>query len=141
MNSDIKSKYISAQADYNPISDPDHNCGILNSLYGYEIKIMAPEEKLSDYDPFLEGYKYPDKVYKQRAWSEIEIIYGCDIQVVPYPEEAPFGNERINWIIENANNSTSKADLCVVPSEWIKQLVNANAAIDVSELYGKYGLS
>jgi len=136
LNPDVKSSYTSAQA-----VEDHYNCDCwkMRDLKGYEIIIMVPEGKLSDYDPFLEGYNQPDKVYKQRAWRETEENWNCVIQVVPYPEEAPFGNERINWIIENANNNTSKADICVVPSEWIYQFANANAALDVSEIYGKHG--
>jgi len=113
----------------------------IGDMKGYVIVIMNADSALTDNDPFLEGYKQPDKVYKQRAWSEVETNYNCDIQVVKYPDDAPWGTARINWIINNATNGTSQCDLGIVSTNWIYQFANANAAVDVTEMYGKYGLS
>ena len=113
----------------------------VGDMKGYEIIIMNASSALTDNDPFLEGYSQPDKAYKQRAWSEVENKYNCDIKVVAYPDIAPWGTARINWIIDNATAGTSQCDLGIVSSNWIYQFAQANAAVDVSELYAKYGLS
>jgi len=108
-------------------------------LKGYDIVIMNAESALSDIDPFLEKYAQPDKTYKQEAWREVEQEYNCTISVVAYPPEAPWGDVRVKWIIDNATNGTSQCDLGTISSNWLYRFANANAAVDVSEYYGKYG--
>lgn len=114
---------------------------IIGDMKGYQIIIMNADSALGDNDPFLESYKQSDKIAKQKAWTEVETNYNCDIQVVAYPPEAPWGAARINWIIDNATTGTSQCDLGIVSTNWIYQFAQANAAVDVSEYYGKYGMS
>ena len=114
---------------------------VVGDLHGYEIVIMNADSALTDNDPFLEGYTKADKQYKQQAWDEVQTKYNCKISVVAYPTVAPWGAQRINWIIDNATAGTSQCDLGIVSSNWIYQFSQANAAVDVSELYAKYGLS
>ena len=130
-----KSGYFSINIQNKPEPYP------IGDMKGYEIIIMNADSALGDNDPFLESYKQSDKLAKQKAWSEVETTYNCKIKVVAYPAEAPWGQARINWIIDNATNGTSQCDLGVVSTNWIYQFANANAAVDVSEMYGKYGLS
>ena len=113
----------------------------VGDLKGYKIIIMNADSALSDNDPFLEKYAQPDKIYKQKAWDEVEKKYNCDIEVVKYPDTAPWGTARINWIIDNATAGTSQCDLGIVSSNWIYRFAQANAGVDVSEYYNKYGLS
>ena len=131
----VKSGYFSINIQNKPEPYP------IGDMKGYEIIIMNADSALGDNDPFLESYKQSDKLAKQKAWSEVETTYNCKIKVVAYPAEAPWGQARINWIIDNATNGTSQCDLGVVSTNWIYQFANANAAVDVSEMYGKYGLS
>ena len=116
--------------EYTPIVPVD--------LKGYEIIIMDAESNLSDINPFLEFYRNDDKTYKQEAWREVEQEFNCTISTKPYPALAPYGDMRINWIIDNANNGTSEADLCSISSSWLHKFVKANAALDLSEYYTKY---
>jgi len=135
LNPNIKSSFfiIDIPLFVPPQPSPDLN--------GYEIVIMDYEGDLSTIDPFSEGYNNPDKIYKQKAWAEIEINYNCKIRVKTYPEEAPYGHQRIKWIIDNANNGTSKCDIAAINPVYLKDLVKSDAAIDVTDLYGKYGLN
>lgn len=120
----------------------------IGDLKGYEIIIMNADSALSDNDPFyheeingvVKEYTQADKQYKQRAWKEVQDKYNCTISVKAYPVDAPWGAKRISWIIDNATNGTSQCDLGIVPTNWIPQFGAANAAVDVSELYDKYGL-
>ena len=114
---------------------------VINDMKGYQIVIMTDADDMENIDPFREGYKNPDKMFKQRAWNEVEENYNCKLVVKNYPETASWGQNRINWIIDNAMNGTTVCDLAMVSSNWIYQFANANAAVDVSELYGKYDLS
>ena len=110
-------------------------------MKGYKIVIMNASSALGDLDPFLDSYTKPDKMYKQSVWLDIEKEFNCDISVVSYPDSAPWGSARINYIIENARNNKSTADLSVVSSLWLHQFANesTNAAADVTDLYVKYG--
>lgn len=112
----------------------------IGDMKGYEIVIMNDESELSNEDPFLESYNNPDKLAKQKAWLESETNYNCKIVVKGYPSIAPMGSNRVNWIIDNAINGTSQFDLGVVSTTYIPQFVDANACVDVSEIYGKYGM-
>ncbi len=113
----------------------------VGDMKGYEIVIMNDKESLNNVDPFLNDYTDSDKEYKQISWTEVENKYNCKLVVKAYPDEAVYGEDRIDWIINNATNGTSKCDLAVVDTNWIYRFANANAAIDTSEMYGKYGLS
>jgi len=108
-------------------------------LQGYEILIMNADSALTDIDPFLDGYVGPDKTYKQKAWEEVQNEYNCKIIVKAYPVEAPWGNARVNWIIDNATNGTSQTDFGVVAGQWINQFAGANAAIDTTKFFATYG--
>ena len=110
-------------------------------LKGYNIIFMNASSALSDIDPFLEKYSQPDKTYKQDAWREVESQFNCTISVVAYPDEAPWGDVRVKWIIDNATNGTSECDLGTISSNWLYRFANANAAVDVTEYYEKYGES
>ena len=117
-----------------PPKEPFPNMG------GYEIIIMNAESALSDNDPFLEGYKNADKLYKQQAWNEVQNNFNCKIIVKAYPATAPWGAPRIAWIKDNASANTSECDLGVVSSNWIYDFAQSNAAINVKEYYNQYGL-
>ena len=110
-------------------------------LKGYKIVIMNASSALADLDPFLDDYKLPDKMYKQAAWQAVEKDFNCDISVEPYPDSAPWGTARINYIIDNAANGVSTADLSMVACSWLYKFANdtTNAANDVTEYYNKYG--
>ena len=113
----------------------------IGDMKGYEIIVMDSAENLALIDPFLEEYNEPDKLAKQKAWSEVEENYNCKIIVKTYPEEAEWGQKRINWIIDNATNGTSMCDIALVHSSWIHKFGRNNSPIDVTELYEKYGFS
>ena len=110
-------------------------------MKGYKIVIMNASSALGDLDPFLDTYTQADKMYKQAAWLEVEKLFNCDISVEAYPDSAPWGPARIQYIIDNAATGTSTADLSVVSNLWLYKFANssANAAVDVTDLYVKYG--
>ena len=134
VDGDVKSDYIKVsvveKVEY-PAAD----------LKGYKIVIMNASSALTDLDPFLDGYKMPDKSYKQQAWLAVEKDFNCDLSVEAYPDTAPWGDQRIKYIIDNAANGQSTADLCVISSNWLYQFAGAdtNAAVDVTDYYTKYG--
>lgn len=71
----------------------DASAGVVEEypdLGGYTIKIAQAEQELREFDPFLEGYTQADKEYKQAAWNEVQEDFNCTIQVVPFPDYAPW---------------------------------------------------
>ncbi|MBQ6817599.1 MAG: Ig-like domain-containing protein [Bacilli bacterium] len=122
------------EVEEEPPQEPFPNMG------GYKIIIMNADSALTDNDPFLEGYSGADKAYKQRAWTEVETNYNCDIVVEAYPAVAPWGPQRIKWIQDNAASGTSQCDLAVISSNWIHEFATSSSAVDVSDYYKQYGL-
>ena len=116
-----------------PEPEPIPNMG------GYKIVIMNAQSALTDIDPFLEGYNGIDKSYKQRAWTEIEEAFNCDISVEPYPEEAPWGPSRVKWIKDNAMNKTSQCDFGIVAAAWLSDFVQSSAALNTTEFFSAFG--
>ena len=109
------------------------------NLGGYKIVIMNADSALAEIDPFLEGYSSADKAYKQRAWTEVENEFNCEISVEAYPDSAPWGSQRVKWITDNASAGTSLLDFGVISAAWLYQFVQANAAVDTSDFFKLYG--
>ena len=131
----VKSKWVNIKVENVPELPP------IPDMKGYKIIIMNADSALKDIDPFLDAYIQSDKSYKQKAWNEIEAEYKCDISVEKYPDVAPWGPQRINWIIDNATAGTTQCDFGVVSGAWINKFGAANAAVDTSEYFRKYGMN
>ena len=108
-------------------------------LKGYTIVLMNADSALSDLNPFLDGYNGSDKVFKQQAWSEIESDYNCHISVEAYPDEAPWGKSRYQWINSQAELGQAKADFYVISSAWLSDIVSVGSAHNASSYYARYG--
>jgi uncharacterized protein YjdB len=108
-------------------------------LKNYQITLLASPGHLDEHDPFLESYQAADKLAKQNAWRTVEDMYNCTIVVDEFPTTAAWGAPRINWVNTNAATNLHTADIMVLTTEWITQLVNANSVVDVSEYYELYG--
>ena len=109
------------------------------NLNGYNITIMNAGHALFDQDPFLEQYAGADKTAKQAAWREVEAAYNCTISVEAYPDEAPWGPARVQWINNNANNTKGGADYYIITTTWLNQFSASKALYPVQDLYLRYG--
>ncbi|HKM29889.1 MAG TPA: Ig-like domain-containing protein [Bacilli bacterium] len=129
------------QSDYQKVTvTPDSNVGITYpDMQGYKIIIMNASSALNTIDPFLDDYTQQNKTFKQQAWTEIKQEYNCNIQVVAYPDEAPWGPDRINWINNQAQAGSAQADYYIVSSNWLFQFAQAGSAHDVTTYYSKWG--
>lgn len=114
-----------------PIPYPD--------LQGYEIIIMAAPHALHEHDPFSDEYGSDDKVAKQQAWQEVQSLMNCELKVIGYPDSAPWGQARIDWLNNTATTNQAECDIFVSTTEWLIQLVEGGAAHDVLGYYQKYG--
>ncbi|MFY9537413.1 MAG: extracellular solute-binding protein [Bacilli bacterium] len=108
-------------------------------LEQYVIKIMAASHATHEHDPFLEKYVGVDKAAKQQIWRAVEDNFNCKLEVVAYPDAAPWGPQRVSWIIQKATTGEAEADIFVAASEWTKELVEGGACYDLSEYYHQYG--
>lgn len=118
----------------------DETAGIAYpDMQGYVIKIMNASSALQDIDPFLDGYTAQNKIFKQQAWTEVKKDYNCGIEVVAYPDEAPWGTDRINWINAQSEAGTAQADFYIISSPWLYKLAQTGAAHNATEYYNKWG--
>lgn len=108
-------------------------------LGGYTIKIAQAGHALGEIDPFNDDYKALDKEAKKEAWSDVEDLFNCTIEVVAYPDYAEWGEPRWTYIESQASSNKADYDFYVVPDSKIGRFVEAEAIVDVSEWYAKYG--
>ncbi len=108
-------------------------------LGGYQIKIMAAGHAMFEHDPFLELYTALDKTAKQTAWLDIEAKFNCDLAVVAFPDVAPWGPSRYNWLNEKAALNAAETDIFVSTTDWLKVLADGGSIVDTTEYYNLYG--
>ena len=108
------------------------------NMGGYEIVIMAPSDILKEIDPFLEDYSKSDKIFKQKAWNEVEINYNCKIVVKPFPSNLDTEEKLMAWINDNASKNSSQCDLAFIPSYLIDDFATSGAALDTTEYFNIY---
>lgn len=120
----------------------DASAGVVEEypdLGGYTIKIAQAEQELREFDPFLEGYTQADKEYKQAAWNEVQEDFNCTIQVVPFPDYAPWGPSRWQYIEDQAEHTTADFDFYTVPDMEIPGFVDSGCLVDLTNFYIQYG--
>ena len=106
-------------------------------LGGYTIKIAQAEYALQELDPFLDFYVQKDKEAKQRAWKEVEELFNCKIEVVPYPENAEWGPSRINYILKSKDNP--QYDFYYENIHNIDEYVRNDAILNLDDFYELHG--
>ena len=107
------------------------------NLGGYTIKIAQAEYALQELDPFLDFYVQKDKEAKQRAWKEVEELFNCKIEVVPYPENAEWGPSRINYILKSKDNP--QYDFYYENIYNIDEYVRNDAILNLDDFYMLHG--
>jgi len=121
------------------INDSEVDGGDYPNLQGYTIRIAQAETNLSDFDPFLEGYKQSDKAAKQQAWRDVEELFNCTIEVAAYPSSAEWGPSRWSYIENQAALGISDYDFLTVPDSKIPRFVEAGALISMEDFYVLHG--
>lgn len=109
------------------------------NLNGFTVRIMNTQSALREYDPRLEDYTALDKAAKLAAFTAAEKAYNIKIEVVPYPETAPWGPQRVEHIVNQALIGEPSSEFYIVDSGWIPQLAAGNGVHDVTDYYAKYG--
>lgn len=108
-------------------------------LGGYTIKIAQAGHALYETDPFHDDYKGLDKEAKQRAWDFVEEHFNVKIEVVPYSDDAEWGEPRWTYIEQQAAAGKADYDFYTVPDSKIGRFVEANAILDTTNWYALYG--
>ena len=116
-------------------------------LGGYTIKIAQATQAMGETDPFKpietrDTYGYyagADRLARQEAWTSVEQDFNCNIEVVAYPSDAPWGPSRWSYIVERAMRNSPDYDLYTIPEAQIPGFVAANALVDLTDWYNKYG--
>ena len=83
----------------------------------------APEEL----DPFNDDFFGERQKEKQELLNTIEAEYNIDIQIKPYPAEAPWGPARVAWLNNNFASGNVQGDIYAISSDWIPTLVSGGS--------------
>jgi len=109
------------------------------NLQGYTITLMAAGHAMYEHDPFLDGYASVDRQAKQKAWREVENLYNCKVEVIAFPDYAPWGPSRVRYLTDKSSINQAETDFFVSTTDWLSDLVNGKAVVDVTDFYAKYG--
>ena len=116
-------------------------------LNEYTIKIAQATAALGETNPFMpietrSTYGYyagADREARQQAWQSVEEDFNCHISVVEYPSDAGWGPSRWAYIINQARIDSPEYDLYTIPDAQVPGFANANAIVDLTDWYNKYG--
>ena len=116
-------------------------------LDGYTISIAQATSALGETDPFKpietrSKYGYyagADREARQEAWNSVEEDFNCHIEVIEYPSDAGWGPSRWSYIIDRARRDTPDYDIYTIPDAQVPNLSSANALVDLTDWYNKYG--
>ncbi len=110
------------------------------NLGGHEITVTSFPGLSAEIDPFLEEYQDLDKIYKQRAWREVEEEYNCRIKLIECPFQEITDIRGIqDWMYNKFALRDYSFDVLYGPSSVKKYLFHYFA--DIKEYYDKYGFS
>lgn len=108
-------------------------------LGGMKVRIMAAGHALYEHDPFDPQYTAADKEAKQLAWELIEELFNIELEVVAYPDDAPWGPQRISYINDASTRGTHEAEFYTIASEWVPQFARANSVVNLDQMYREFG--
>lgn len=100
---------------------------------GMSFGIKVPN--VAYYDPFDENYIFEDKALQQARHNLVETSYNIDISYTSFPNDAQWGNARVNYIKSSFIDSSFEKNnvySMVINSAWIPSLVKAQC---LKELY------
>lgn len=103
------------------------------------VVIVIMHGAVYEIDPFHANYTGTEQLSRQNKQREIEALYNVIIEYRSYPAEAAWGPDRITAIINSSVAGTPLADIYWNVSDWIQQLADKDAIVDVSKYMGTYG--
>ncbi len=103
---------------------------------GMIVKIYVTN--VTNYDPFDMGYTASDKKILQKRIREIESAYGIDLVYENWPNSAPWGLNRINYLKQG--NFDEDLYIVSIDSSWISTLVNGGCLAELATLDSEYNV-
>ncbi|ERJ11733.1 ABC transporter substrate-binding protein [Haloplasma contractile] len=116
---------------------PDaEGCEETFDLGGVTVKILhgAPYEV----DPFHEDFSGQNQNEKQQLQRAVEARYNVEIKYLNYPDNAGYGPDRVNAIINGVVAGDPIGHILMIDSKWIGQLAEAEAISDVTDYDREY---
>jgi len=120
-------------------------CAIFFELIDGECIAIEPEVitimhgAVYEIDPFHEAYSGTEQLAKQELQRLIETQLNVVINYEEYPASAGWGPSRINAIIQSSVSGDSLSDIYWITSDWVQQLADADAIVDVSQYLATHG--
>lgn len=103
---------------------------------GMEIVIQCLP--VASYDPFNANYTQSDKSVKQKHQQMVEAAYGVKIKYLDWPDEASWGPNRVQYIIDSqlvtSQFKQNNVYVCMtITNQWIPTLVKSEGVL--AQLY------
>jgi len=144
--------YFVEDLDGNPASVTRHitvngmdGCEIHQELIGGVCVDIEPTDivimhgAVYEIDPFNAEYTGTDQLARQAQQRAVEALYNVKVIYRSYPAEAAWGPSRINSIINASVAGEPLADIYWNVSDWIQQLAEADAIVDVTKYMSTHG--
>lgn len=90
-------------------------------------------------DPFHEAYSGTEQLAKQELQTLIEAQLNVIIIYKEFSPSAAWGPNRINAIIQSSVSGDHLSDIYWVTSDWVQQLAEGDAIVDITQYLGTHG--
>lgn len=120
-------------------------CALHQELVGGVCVAIEPEVitimhgAVNEIDPFDEAYSGTEQLDRQELQRAVEEQYNVIINYEPYPPSAAWGPSRISAIIQSSVSGDHLSDIYWITSDWIQQLVEGDAIVDISSYLSTTG--
>lgn len=109
------------------------------NLQAYKIVLMSDQVQIKEHNPNDPNYTGNDQQARKDAWDYVQTNFNCQLAVEAYPQEANWGPNRQNWLIDQVTKNTVKADFFVLTTDWVKTLVDGGVLLPTTTYYETYG--
>ena len=90
-------------------------------------------------DPFHPNFSGTQQLQRQNRQREVEELYNVTIRYRQYPDNAPWGPDRVTAIIQSSVSGNHLADIYWSVSDWIQQLARAEAIAPIDQYLDNIG--
>lgn len=90
-------------------------------------------------DPFRQDYTGKQQAIRQQLQRQAEEKYNVRVRYIEYPSNAPWGNDRVQAIINASRSGNPMAHIYWTTSDWTQALVSGNAIVPVDQYLSTIG--
>lgn len=99
---------------------------------GKKMTIQINVLPLSEHDPFDNDFKSTRKTELQEHQTSVESAYNVTIKYKAYPEDAPWGPTRVQWISDAFTAKIAdRGHIFLIDTNWISTLVTTNSLAEL----------